>query len=121
MNMMTSEMRITEERKKDYGFDRLITSCEEAIERFVENVIDSNNKPTTWIHSPISTKDVYLNAYVPAVPVTPNQSTLLLEYLNDKYMRYGYEKFNGYKIRMRKCWFRPDYKLTTYSYDHFFF
>lgn len=117
------EERISTARKSNYNFERLLLASEKAIKQFVDDVIASNDRPTLFPKEPVSPRDVYFKVYLPAIPITPNETALLLEYLNATYMddEEDCRTIWGDYFSISKCWFKDAYKLTTHKKKYLYF
>lgn len=121
-NMASLDERMVTARRNNYNFDKLVQACEREIKLFVDNVIASNDRPTLFPKEPVSPRDVPFKVYLPVIPISPNETALLLEYLNKTYMdeESGPRLIYGDYFDIGKCWFKDAYKLTTYRKKYYF-
>lgn len=116
------EERMVAARKENYNFDKLVQACEMEIKRFVDDVIASNDRPSLFPREPASPRNVPFKVFLPALPISPNETALLLEYLNNKYMDENSTRLiYGDYFAIGKCWFKDAYKLTTNIKKYFYF
>lgn len=108
--------RMVTARKKNYNFDKLVQACEREIKLFVDNVIASNDRPSLFPRGPAFPRDVPFKVFLPAIPISPNETALLLEYLDNKYMDEDSTRIiYGDYFSIRRCWFKNAYKLKTHA------
>lgn len=112
--------RIEAACKQSYNFESMVKLCETQIELFVAQINAANDKPTTILRSPSSPEHTLVSILLPVIPMSPNETQLLLEYLNDKYIG-GKEGpvVGGDYFSIRKCFFKNNYKLTTNN-NHYY-
>lgn len=102
--------------EENSNFDKMVKFCEVQIELFVEKIEADNKKPTTIPRSPASPRDVLLNILLPVIPISPNETELLLEYLNYKYIKFPEKTIvGGDHFHIKKCFLKNNYRLYTHD------
>ncbi len=101
-------------RKCNYCFDEFVKVCEKGIESWKYNLIAKNNFPRMLPKLPREPRYTLVSILLPVVPISPNETKLLLNYLNEKYLENDEKDIGGDYFTLRKCFFRNNYKLSSH-------
>ncbi len=102
-------------RRRSFNFDRMVKLCDAQIELFISKIEASNNKPTTHFRMPYTPSEVRVRVFLPVIPISPNETQLLLSYLNNKYINGDKGALvGGHYFSIRKCFFSERIKLSTH-------
>lgn len=107
--------RISEACKASSTFEQMVKVCDQEINRFVENIHNQNNKPSSTIRPISDPTNTLVRIFLPIIPISPNETELLLEYLKDKYIlgKDGRRIVGGDYFKIKNCIFKQNFKLTT--------
>lgn len=115
------EMQIKEACEQNKVFSLFLATCEDAIEKWIAKINMENETPSYVPKKRVEPCLTRISILLPVVPISPSETSLLLNYLNDKYInRYikGEEGgVGGDYFRLRKCFFKNNYKLSTHYDD----
>ena len=109
--------QISEARKRNYVFDRFVELCEGGIACWIDKIKAENDVPCLvpkTARQPAYTK---ISIFLPVVSISPNETNLLMEYLEEKYLKYGTKTVGGDFFRLKKCLFKQKYKLSSHCCD----
>lgn len=115
------EMQIKKACENNKIFNRFLALCEEAVENWIDKINLENDAPSInpkRRREPCFTR---ISVLLPVVPISPSETSLLLDYLGQKYIQ-NYHKgeercVGGDYFRLRKCFFKNNYKLSTHYDD----
>lgn len=117
MSKKTSEIeaRIAAERNASKLFNDFVQLCTDALDAWVKKVNLFNNACTTTPKRPVYSYSICAKVSVPAIPISPIQTSLLLEYLKEVYLnnQNGKPFIGGDYFTIRKRLFKDEYKLAT--------
>ncbi len=118
-NTANIQKRLSDARKCNHHFDRFVSICDAEIERFVEKINLENDTPTINLKSKRVPSETLVRILLPVVPISPNELSLLVEYLEDKYLDDDERIVGGDYFEIHKCLFRNNFKLSTYRYHYY--
>lgn len=81
--------QISEAHKCNHCFDEFVKVYEKGIESWKDNLIVKNNFPQMLPKLPREPRYTLVSILLPVVPISPNETKLLLNYLNKKYLENG--------------------------------
>lgn len=77
-----------------------------------------NDTPSVIPKTPCDPKSTTISILLPAIPISPKETELLLEYLNTKYLEGKTRTIGGDYFRIKKCFFKNNYKLSSHCVDY---
>lgn len=110
-------MTIAEACEKNPSFAEFVTLCENSIACWIENINVANNAPSIIPRTPRYPANMRISILLPIIPISPNETELLLRYLEKKYLNPNI--IAGDYFKLRKCLFKNNYKLTSKCYSDY--
>lgn len=108
MTNFENEAKMRELRKGDEAFDTLVNEITCKIEQEIK---ERNAKKSFY---PTGSNDYKVRIKVKAVPITKEEKTCLLRFLENHYSK----KVLGNVFTLEKCWFSEQYEVRSKSFSY---